>query len=438
MLLLVVWSGFSRYADAQQPYYLSELVVIALQENYQLQIVRNRERMAENLNTPGNAGMLPTVGVSANHNSDVMTTQSTLYTGMERVGTNALSTRTGAMAELNWTVFDGFSMFAHRDRLGLLAAISRSETRFYIEQTVSDLAHSYHLLVRELLLLETYQSISEVSALRVALERQKREIGSGNTLQFNQALLDFHTDSLRVLQQQQRVADQQYQINKILNRPSELLPLPVDTALVARGLQPVEQLLEMATRHNPYLEVARLEEMVSEAGSRIAMGGRYPHVDLFSNYQYNHQTSETGIIESATNRGAQFGIRIRFNLYDGGRQNTVVNNAAITRESAALHTTDLQVTLKNDLELLRLRHINLTRQLNLLLESRNAAEQTLSIAEEQFRTGAISGFEFRHTQLNILRLQQQLIDIQFALVSIETDIDRICGVLTENIINQSN
>jgi outer membrane protein TolC len=432
LLLVLPWR-----TPAQEIYTLRDLVVIAMQENYQLQIVRNRERMAENLNTPGHAGMLPTIGVAADHNTDVMTSRARLYTGMERTGTNAISTRSGAAAELSWTVFDGFTMFARRDRLGHLAAMGTADTRFYIEQTINDLAGSYHLLVMETALLDVYRRISEVSALRLALEEQKKTIGAGNALQYNQALLDYHADSALVMQQSLRITEQQLRIGKILNRPAGIFVYPSDTALIAKGLPPGEHLLELAIRNNPELDKARLEEMVAEANSRIARGERYPQVHLFSSYAFGHQTSETGIIETATQRGAQFGVRVRFNLYDGGRQNTLMQNAAIARESSALITSEFRVALEYELGILTARYQNLAQQQKMLSESREAAAQSLDIAAEQLRAGAISGFEFRFTQLSVLRLQQQLIEITHALVSIETDIGRICGVLTENILNNT-
>jgi outer membrane protein len=434
LICLLAWPYSSK---AQQKYQLQELVQIALRENYQLQIVRNREQMAENRNNPGEAGMLPSVGIAADHNTDILTSQSRLYTGAERTGENAVSTRSGAAAELQWTIFDGFSMFARRDRLEHLAAISAADTRFYVEQTIGDLTHSYNLLVRELLLLDIYQNLSEVSSFRLNLEEQKKKLGSGNALQYNQALLDYNADSILVLQQKLRITEQQLRISKILNQPTNMLPYPAQNTLQVMGLQPLDQLLVKALKNNPEIRKNQLNEMIAEAENRIARAARYPRVDLFSNYAFNHQTSETGIIETATSRGAQLGIRVRFNLYDGGRQNTQIQNAAIALESTTIANADLKATIENDLAFLIAGYQNLVAQKQLLAKNRDATHRTLEIAREQLRNGTISGFEFRMAQNAVLHMQQQLIDVDLALITIETDINRICGTLTEVVLSQT-
>mgnify|MGYP000350827253 CR=1 FL=1 len=49
----------------------------------------------------------------------------------------------------NWTVFNGFSVYAKRSQLGYLEELGQLNAKFYIEQTVSDIVIAYHQLVYE-------------------------------------------------------------------------------------------------------------------------------------------------------------------------------------------------------------------------------------------------------------------------------------------------
>ena len=433
-LILLLILGPLKIAG-QQSYSLQYLTELVLLENYQIRIVRNKQQMAENLNTPGNAGMLPTVGIASENSWDIQTSESRLYTGVTRIGDNAQSSRMNVVAELDWKVFDGLAMFARRDRLGYLANLGEINTKYYVEQTVADMAKAYYQLVREQQILDSYRQMQEVSRFRLEVETRKRDIGSGNALLYNQAILDFNSDSTMLLEQELRIREQQIQINRFINRAPELPLDPADKTIETKGIGSVQELTDLAVSSNRDLERARIEELLADADIRIERGNRYPHVSLFSNYALSYMTSETGIIESAQSRGAQFGVRVRFNLYDGGKQNIRVNNAILEQESSQIYTADVRAWLDSDFTRLTERYRSLEKQHQLLLQSVEAAEISLKIAREQLQSGAINGYEFRQTQLTSVKVQMQLTDLLFAMKVIETDVDRITGVLTEKLFS---
>lgn len=420
----------------QNTFSLNELITLTLEENYQLQIVTNRQKMQENMNTPGNAGMLPSVDAGAVYSRDIQNSESNFFTGETRKGTNVQSNRFNAFVELDWTVFDGFSMFARRDRLEYLAALGDLETRYYIEQTVADLARAYYALVRDRRLLDIYLQSKEVSAFRLTLEERKRSLGSGNALLYHQAVVDFNTDSIAVLDQQMILRDRQIEINRIINRDPRLAVMPVASPAILQGIASEQEIISMAVANNRDLERAKLEELIAGAGLRIEQAFRYPQVDIFGNYAFTRQRNELGLLESAQSYGAQFGIRVRMNLYDGGRQNTRVRNAMLEQENTEIFSEDTQAYIEAEMVRLTGWYHALTEQNRLVRDNVAAAEKSLAIAREQFQQGAINGYEFRQTQLAVLQVENRLIQIEYAARIIELDIYRISGILLEKLLTE--
>lgn len=418
----------------QNTFSLNELITLTLEENYQLQIVTNRRQMQDNLNTPGNAGMLPAVAAGAVYSRDIQNSESNLFTGETRKGTNVQSNRFNAFVELDWTVFDGFSMFARRDRLEYLAALGDLETRYYIEQTVADLARAYYALIRDRRLLEIYLQSKAVSAFRLTLEERKRSLGSGNALLYHQAVVDFNTDSISVLDQQMILRDRQIEINRIINRDPRLAVIPVISSAALQGIASEQEIISMAVENNSDLERAKLEELIAGAGFRIEQGYRYPQVDVFGNYAFTKQRSELGLLESSQNYGAQFGVRVRINLYDGGRQNTQVSNTLLEQENTEIFSEDTRAYFEAEIVRLNGWYHALTEQYRLVNDNVAAAEKSLVIAREQLQQGAINGYEFRQTQLAALQVENRLIQIQHAARMIELDIYRISGILLEKLL----
>ncbi len=434
IILLLLLFSFVPQVFSQQTLTLEELIDRTLQENYQLRVLRNTEQMTRNNNTWGNAGFLPSVDLRGDVFQGIQNTEQRFFNGDVRSGDNARSTRQDAIIELNWTVFDGFRMFAQRDRLTWLEQLSNNDTRYFIEQTLADITRLYYQLLMEKQVLETVEKSLEVSAFRLQLEEQKRNVGTGNALLYQQALIDYNSDSAMVAMRAMQVKELQIQINRITNREPDFAFAPAAAAVDLSGVDTMDELVEKAITSNLDLERAHLEEMIAETTIRIERSARYPVVSLFGNYSYSNQTNEVGFLESSTALGGQYGIRVRFNLYDGGQQNTRIRNAMLALESSELSTMDVRAMLTSQMASLINRYESYLTQYKLLDQSLKAAENSLVIAEEQLQAGAISGFEFRQAQLTSLRVQNQKIELLFSLKSLEIDIFRLSGELMEKIM----
>lgn len=419
---------------AQQTISLQQLIDKTLQENYQLQLVRNWEQMAQNNNTPGNAGFLPSVNLRGELIQGVQNTEQRFFNGDTRSGDNARSSRQDAIIELDWVVFDGFRMFALRDQLHLLQQVGNADTRYYIEQTVADISGLYYQLVKENKILASLEKSLEISEFRLKLEKQKRNVGTGNALLYHQALIDFNADSALLNNHQMIIRDLQIQINRLINAEPGNAISPALSAVDLNGLEEPEVLLQKAMENNRNLERTKLEEMIAEANFRVERAARYPQISVFGNYSYNLQNNEVGFLETSTAYGAQYGIRVRFNLYDGGRQNTRIKNVLLEQENASIVFKDTRVLLESQLASLTNRYESFLTQYRLLESSLEAAEKSLEIAREQLQTGAISGFEFRQAQLASLRVENQLTEFLFSLKTIEIDIFRLTGDLMDKIM----
>src|SRR6056297_2436092 len=223
LLLLPLMIGlfsltFGKLSAQEQPTTLAEMVNSALEANYNIQIYRNYQEQAENTNTIGNAGMLPRIDITGEQSFSVENSEQQFFTGDSQQADAARSESTSAAASLSWVVFDGLAMFARKDRLGQLAQLSKTDTRYYIEQTAADLALNYYQLKQEKKLLSAYRKTLEVSEARLSLQEKRGEIGEGTELDIQRARVDRNTDSSLVLNQQALISELEIQINRLMNR----------------------------------------------------------------------------------------------------------------------------------------------------------------------------------------------------------------------------
>ena len=131
---------------------LKECLEEGIKESYQIKLVNISEEKASNNDTWGNAGGLPTVAVSGSYSGSMSSNDATLANDGSTVSARSVLDHTlNAQLRAEWTVFDGFSIQATRDRLEELHNQGVIQTRVTIEDYIASLTTEYYNLVKQTL-----------------------------------------------------------------------------------------------------------------------------------------------------------------------------------------------------------------------------------------------------------------------------------------------
>ena len=123
--LLFVIIGFS--VQAQELLLLEDAVKIALENNYDIKIAENNSKIDATNNNLANAGMLPSLNANFTNNNSQIDTKQTQADGSERELDNAKNMNLSYGIGLDWTIFDGLSMFARKEQLNVLEQQGKAE-----------------------------------------------------------------------------------------------------------------------------------------------------------------------------------------------------------------------------------------------------------------------------------------------------------------------
>ncbi len=430
--LLLIFSGGMNLLVSQNEMTLEELISLAVEENYQIRISRNLEQTAQNRNTIGQAGMLPVVDLNGETRIAINNSQQLFFTGDTQEASNARRRSTSASLNATWLVFDGFAMFARKDQLDQLSALSRADTRFLVEQTVADLSTLYYQLTQQWRLLEAYKQSLEVSQARLAYEERAVEVGASNLLDVRLARVDRNTDSSLVLTQHTRVQELSIAINRIINRDLSLPVVPTDRLMLTSQLD-LGQLITSAVNNNGSLTQQHLNELIAISESDISRGGFFPQVELYGNFGFDRQANEVGFLQSSRTFGPEYGLRVRFNLFSG-RQTQIANqNADILVENEQLRLQDLELEVEESLRTAYVRWQNRLEQVALEERSVEEASEALKIARQQYELGAITNVDFRVIQLNQINARSRFLSAQLEARLREIDLLRLSGQLLQGM-----
>lgn len=410
---------------------LKEMINTALANNYQLNIIKNEAQMAINNNVIGNTGALPTVNLNGTYSNSFNNTKQEFADGSVREGSNAKNTNLNVAAMANWTVFNGFSVYAKRSQLGYLEELGQINSKFYIEQTVSDIVTAYHQLVYEKQLLNNYQKSLNISLFRLNLEKKRKEVGAGKAMDFGQALVDYQADSIRLLGQENTIKALQIELNNILNNQLEQ-PLQIsDETFNFVVIPSKDSLLQNVNNANQQLAQQRLQELIAETELRMAKASRYPKIDVFAGYQYAKTTAAVGFVNSSQNYGPTVGVSISFNLYNGGAANREIKNTKLYTENTSLTKQQVNQQINADVLNFYNEYNTITTQITLAQSNVTEMAKVYKTAEEQLKQGSINGYDFRLTQLSLLNSELTLMQLQFALKAIEINLNRLSGKVLE-------
>lgn len=421
LFLCLCISGF-----AQEKLSLREAITIALQNNYDIKISKNEIKIAQNNANIGNAGMLPTIeGVYSNGGS-IQNTRQTPVTGEDRVIRGARSTNNSYGADLNWTIFDGFTMFANYDRLKELQKQGEINTRLTILTTVSDVITAYYDIVRQQQLLVAADSAIDVSVWRSNIAKTKLQLGRGSKLDVLTAQVDYNTDTSNYIQIKNFLQVAKVRLNQLLVRDISTSFTVVDSIDVDKGILFSKQ-AEIAELQNPNVQNAFINQKIASLNLKAIKGARYPAISLNSGYSRAKSTSPTGFNQRFAANGFTYGVTASLNLFNGFLQRQQERNAKIDIENSSLNLSKTKLDVNSQL---LTAYQNYATYLDLIkLEQRNVdiAKENLDITMAKYKLGSIAPLELREAQRNAIDAQNRFIEMQFQAKIAETTLKEISG-----------
>ncbi|MCZ4225400.1 TolC family protein [Pedobacter rhodius] len=425
-LFVLLTAIFSFTTKAQEKLTLQEAITIAMQNNYDIKISKNNIAIAKNNATIGNAGMLPNLTGTYANGGSIQNTRQTPVTGEDRVITGAKSTNNDLGADLNWTIFDGFSMFANYERLKELQKQGEVTSRLAILTTIADVITAYYDVARQQKLVIAADSAIDISVFREKIAKTKLQLGRGSKLDVLTAQVDYNTDTSNYLQQKNALQVAKVRLNQLLVRNVNLTffvdnNIDIDQALV------YSQLAELAEKQNPNVQNAFINQRVANLNLKSIKGARYPVVSLNSGYSRTNSTSPTGFNQKFAANGFTYGVTASLNLFNGFLQRQQERNAKIDIENSTLNLDKTKLDVSTQL---LTAYQNYSTYLDLVkLEQRNVdiAKENLDITLAKYRLGSIAPLELREAQRNSIDAQNRFIEMQYQAKLAEITLKEISG-----------
>lgn len=423
---------FGGGLSAQRVMSLQECVEIGLERNFSIQLARNNEAIATNNVSLGNAGFLPGLDLRGQQSGVINNTDQNLREGGQNQLRGIHNTTSSASLALGWTLFDGFRVRTTYDRLEALQEMGELSTRMAVENLVARIAAEYYNYIQQQRLLENLKYAVDLSRERTRIDEERYLIGSGSKLQLLQAQVFLNADSSRLGRQYEVVRASRIRLNELMAAEDLNRQLVTSDTTISLGPILVFETLKAGTlRENTALKIAAKNQVISEYDRKIIASRQYPFVSMTSGYGLTYNTFQSGSMESQRNLGMNYGLTVGFNIFDGWNQRRRMSNATIDLENRRLIYEDVENSVMADLITIYNNYINNLRLLDLETQNLEVANETLDIALERYRLGALAGLELREAQKSLLDAEERLLSIQYQVKVAELSLLQISGRIME-------
>lgn len=412
--------------SAQSVMTIEDAIQIALENNYQVQIARNNERISANQNTAGNAGFLPTASIFGNVNYSSNNTTQRFFSGDEQMRTGAGNTVVRAGAVINWTAFDGFLMYATKNRLELTEEKSKEATRSEMHDLVYRVQTSYQDLIRINQQMDNVVASIELNQALRTLTNQKLNLGASTKLEVLQSINRIKSDSAQLLNFQNQFELVKIGFNQLLNRDADTnfeVPSTFDLEIIPN----IEISEERAIQENYALSLLSYDEQIVLAQIKEARAQLYPTLDLNLGYNYNWSKSEAGFLLSNRTFGPQIGISANYDIFTGRDLKKEINNVELLKENILLSREQLTLEIKSQLASLYQNYRSLEEVKILENSNLKTAEENTQLAQDLYRSGRATNFDVREAILNETLIKDRLSEVTYGQKLVELEIRYISG-----------
>ena len=423
--LLATWCAVVNAQPLLTP---DDAVSIALKNNYDILVAHNDAEIAKVNNTPGNAGMLPTIAATGSDNYSLNSGDQKPAIGPETNYANVGSSVFSAGAFLNWTLFDGGKMFVTKKKLGEIELLGNIQFKAKVLQTVYSVTAAYYDVVRQKQQLASINEVLTYNQERVTILQTSFGAGLSPKTTFLQAQIDLNVYKENALVQQTVIRYAKRALNLLLCRDADV-EFEATDSIPLNYAPDRKQLVQKLNAANVDILAFQKQVEVARLSLQEARTLLFPRLSFTAGYYGSQNDNPAGSITLNRTFGPQVGGAITVPLYQSGNAVRQIKTARLQLKSTEYGLQNVKqqvaVQLQNALDEFEIQN----RLLQIEKDNDALAKENLDISMQRLRLGQSTSLELRQAQDSYEESRTRLINIEYDLKVAETKLRQLMAEL---------
>lgn len=413
ILLLLILFAFTGARAQNAPYLsLKDAVEIALKNNYNIRLAQNNKSIAQNNVTPGNAGMLPVLTGDLSQSNSKQHINQTRSDGTTNIIDGAKNSNLTYGPNLNWTIFNGFAMFANYDQLKQLNNLGDIQLKDTVQSTMANVISTYYDLINQYEQIRAQKGAIDISRTQLHYANDKFGVGRASRLDVLNAQVNLNTDTATLLSLIQGFKASKIRLNQLMIRDLQTDFTVADTIVVDQSLV-LGDIINNAQTQNPAILASDINKRLAEINLRQVQATRYPTVGVSGGYSWANSKTPAGFTRSQDTRGVSYGLTASINIFDGFNQWRRERNAKLQINSADINTKQIRLDVEAQINNLFVAYLSGQDLMKLGQSNVEIAKKNLDISLDKYKLGNITPLEIREAQRNYLDAQSKFFAAQY-------------------------
>lgn len=419
---------------AQNILTVEQAIAATVENNYDIQLLRNDSSSFALDKSYVRSAFLPRVNATTGFVFNNNDQKQEFSDGTKRERKGIRSNNLTGSVQLNWTLFDGFKMFATRDKINELVRLGELNIKNQLLNSVAAVINNYYNIVRQKQQLKAIEEQMSINEERVKVAEKKLSVGLGAKPELLQGKVDLNAQKAARLKQQTVIDQLKEQLNQLMNVEQNTRYDVADTIIFSDQII-LGDIMSTVESSNPQLLATKKNIDIGKLTLKERKGDLYPVVTFNSAYNYSRFDNKA-VVNPFTplfsrNTGFNYGVGISVPILNGFTAKRQIKQSQLDLEWLSISyknqksQIDLGITIAfKDYEL---------QKRTLALEEENIllAKENVNISLERLRLGISTYLELRETQKSLELAYDRLIAARYNTKLAETELLRLQGVLVK-------
>ena len=391
---------------AQNDLTISSAVKKTLENNLDIKISENLEKIAKNNSSILNNNYLPNIQLGSDISSNIQSIEIETPSGISGTLDDTKTDNSSALLSISYNIIDASGRKYNYKKSKELFSKSNLEVKEIIENTMLQLFTVFFEVGRLSDERNILKNALEISKTRYERKLLEFEYGQTNNLEVLNAEVDVNTDSINLLKSSKQLFNAKRDLNLIMNVDLES-QFNINTKIEFLSGDEIATIFSNGIYNNTRLLIIEKDVIISNLDKKITKYSYLPTLGLSGTYGWNESINDNpyAFYNKSISDGFSAGINIRWDIFRGGKKIIANKNTAINQQNSELNKKKTELDITKELRNAYQTHLNnlfiMEVQNKNLETNKNNFERNL----ERYKIGQVSSIEFRRAQLNLLNAE---------------------------------
>lgn len=443
ILFIFIINGFVSFTQIEITDSLSakDAVLIALKNNYDIQVSNAQIDIAQKNNTWSEAGLYPTVGLNVGYNNTIQDNSNNPFTFTPGV---ILSRSLVPNLSFNQNLFSGFAVKISKQRLEKLEEQSKGNAMLVIESTILDVLKAYYSARVQYDRLNVLSKIKLDALNRYKYYKTKNKYANSSSLEELQFKNQYYSDSTNVLVQEYSFKNAMRNLQLLMNNRE--IDENIDTPLLTDDLEfkfPIinfSEVLNDLKTNNQELKNQVLGIEIQQINTSFQKSFLYPTLSLQGGFtpskSWFRDLNGTFDPVETTVLNYNGSVNLRYTIFNNWKNKRAVEVSKMQESIAQINYKKMEKMVSSSLATLIDSYKGNAKLVDLSIANIEYVKKTYEMAEKRFNSGTLSSIDLILFETTYQNQMLQHYEFLFNKINTFLEIYRMTGKLRLDYINQ--